>query len=62
MLVLSVNMGDYVVINENIIVKVVRMNDDLKLAIEAPKDVRIERGEVYERTHSRPAKLAAQKK
>lgn len=62
MLVLSVNLGDYVVINENIIVKVVRIKDDLKLAIEAPREVRIERGGVYERSHPRPEKLTAQKR
>lgn len=62
MLVLSVNLGDYVVIDENIIVKVVKIKDDLKLAIEAPKEIRIERGGVYERTHARPTKLQEQKR
>ena len=57
MLVLGRNVGEYVVINENIIVKVVRDNGSLKLAIDAPRDVRIERGEVYEKRMPRPENL-----
>jgi carbon storage regulator len=49
MLVLGRRPGEYVVINDNIIVKVVKSNKgDLRLAIDAPKDVSIVRGEVYE--------------
>ena len=57
MLVLGRNAGEYVVINENIFVKVVKDNGSLKLAIDAPKDVRIERGEVYEKRLPRPKNL-----
>jgi carbon storage regulator len=50
MLVLGRKPGEYVVIDDKIIVKVVKSEaGDLRLAIDAPKDVPIVRGEVYER-------------
>lgn len=49
MLVLGRKPGEYVIIGKNIKVKVVKSsNGDLRLAIEAPKEVSIIRGEVYE--------------
>lgn len=54
MLALQRNSGEYVVIGENIIVQVVEVGNQLRLAIEAPKDVKIQRGEVYEETHTTP--------
>ncbi|MDX9872630.1 MAG: carbon storage regulator [Clostridia bacterium] len=49
MLVLGRKPGEYVVIDDKIIVKVVRSEKgDLRLAIEAPKELNIIRGEVYE--------------
>ncbi|MBK1812932.1 carbon storage regulator [Clostridium sp. YIM B02505] len=49
MLVLGRKPGEYVVIGDNITVKVVRSeNGDLRLAIDAPRDVKITRGEVWE--------------
>lgn len=49
MLVLGRKPGEYVVIGDNIIVKVVRSEDgDLRLAIDAPRDINIVRGEVFE--------------
>ena len=45
MLSLGRNPGEYVVINGNIIVEVVSIDGSLRLAIEAPKEMRIERGE-----------------
>ena len=48
-LVLGRRPGEYIVIDERIIVKVVRSNNgNLRLAIDAPSDVPIVRGEVYE--------------
>ncbi|SDW10341.1 carbon storage regulator, CsrA [Tepidimicrobium xylanilyticum] len=50
MLVIGRRPGQYVVINDNIIVKVVRSDEgDLRLAIDAPRDIKIIRGELYER-------------
>lgn len=47
MLVLGRRPGEYVVIDGNIIVKVVKSDDgNLRLAIEAPKSVPIIRGEL----------------
>ncbi|MGI6226150.1 MAG: carbon storage regulator, partial [Peptococcales bacterium] len=41
--------GEYIVIGDSIIVKVVRSeNGDLRLAIDAPKEVSIVRGEIFE--------------
>lgn len=54
MLMLGRNPEEYVVINDNIIVKVIDNDGLLRLGIDAPKDVSIVRGEVYERTHKRP--------
>lgn len=49
MLVVGRNPGEYVLIGENIKVRVVKSNDgDLRLAIDAPKDLPIWRGELYE--------------
>lgn len=58
MLILGRDPGEYVVIGGNIIIKVVRMKGGLKLAIEAPKEMTIERGEVYEKKHPRPTGIA----
>ena len=51
MLSLGRNPGEYVVINGNIIVEVVSIDGSLRLAIEAPKEMRIERGENYEKNN-----------
>jgi carbon storage regulator len=49
MLVLGRKPGEYIMIGDNIKVKVVRSeNGDLRLAIEAPREVNITRGEVWE--------------
>ncbi|QXM05170.1 carbon storage regulator [Crassaminicella indica] len=57
MLVIGRKPGEYVVIGENIKVKVVKSNDgDLRLAIDAPKDIKIVRGEIYEQEHLQEAK------
>ena len=49
MLVLGRRPGEYVVIDDKIIVKVVKgTNGDLRLAIDAPKDMKIVRGEKIE--------------
>lgn len=50
MLVLGRKPGEYVMINENIKVMVVRSDEgDLRLAIKAPKNVSIIRGELLEK-------------
>lgn len=54
MLSLGRNPGQYVVIGDNIVVQVVSMDGELRLAIDAPKDMPIQRGEVYELEHVPP--------
>jgi Carbon storage regulator (could also regulate swarming and quorum sensing) len=50
MLVLGRKPGEYVMIGDNIKVKVVRSEQgDLRLAIDAPQKMRIMRGEMYEK-------------
>lgn len=49
MLVIGRRPGQYVVINDNIKVKVVKSEaGDIRLAIDAPNDIKIIRGEIYE--------------
>ena len=49
MLVLGRKPGEYIMIGEKIMVKVVKSeNGDLRLAIDAPREVIITRGEVWE--------------
>ncbi|UMZ74979.1 carbon storage regulator [Natranaerofaba carboxydovora] len=50
MLVIGRKPGEYVMIGDNVKVKVIRSEQgDLRLAIEAPKEVKITRGEIYEK-------------
>lgn len=50
MLVIGRKPGEYVVINNQIIVKVIKNTDGkLRLAIDAPKEVSIVRGENYKK-------------
>ncbi|KGP73566.1 carbon storage regulator [Pontibacillus yanchengensis Y32] len=49
MLVIGRKPGEYVMLDDDIMVKVVKSEDGhLRLAIDAPKDVKITRGELYE--------------
>ena len=55
MLSMGRNPGQYVVIGDNIIVQVIQSpNGDLRLAIDAPKDLSIKRGETYEQDNPTP--------
>lgn len=49
MLVIGRKPGEYIMIGDEIKVKVVKSdNGDLRLAVEAPKDIKITSGEIYE--------------
>lgn len=49
MLVVGRRPGEYIVINDNIKVHVIKSEDGhLRLGIDAPRDVSIVRGEIYE--------------
>lgn len=55
MLLLGRNLGESIVINDNIVIKFMKgSGDDIKVAIDAPRSVKIVRGEVFEKE----AKLA----
>lgn len=49
MLVLGRNPGESVMIGDDIVIKVVKKDGDIKLAISAPADIPVLRGEVYKR-------------
>ncbi len=49
MLMISVKEEDYVMINDNIKIRVVRAGSVFKLGIEAPREVSITRGDVFEK-------------
>ena len=57
MLTLGRNPGEYLVIGNDIVIQVVSMEGDLRLAVDAPKNVKIVRGEVYEQDHDKPGCL-----
>ena len=58
MLILQRRKGQSLSINNNITLTVVDTGADwVKLAIDAPKEVPIVRGEVYELEHPRPVRL-----
>ena len=57
MLTLGRESGQYVVIGGDIIVQVVEVGNQLRLAIDAPRHLTIERGENYEKTHPVPAAI-----
>lgn len=49
MLVLGRKPGEFVMIGQDIMVKVIRSDEgDLRLAIDAPRSINIVRGEIYE--------------
>ncbi len=50
MLVLGRKPGEYILIGKDIMVKVIKSEEgDLRLAINAPKNINIIRGEIYEK-------------
>ncbi len=58
MLTLGRESGEYVVIGDDIVIQVVEVGSQLRLAIDAPREMRIERGENYEKTHGVPECIA----
>ena len=60
MLVLTRKVGERIHIGENIVVTVVRLqNDKVRIGIEAPADVNVHREEVYQRLHAADPGTAA---
>ena len=59
MLVLGRNLGQSIVINGNITITFFKgLGDDLKIAIDAPKEIKIVRGEVDAQLREEEAKTA----
>lgn len=54
MLSLGRKPGEYIVIGKDIVIQIISVDGDLRLAIDAPKDLPIVRGEVYEKTRPVP--------
>ena len=54
MLTLGLRSGEYIVIGDNIVIKAVQVDNQVQLAIEAPRDMDILREAVYEQTHPTP--------
>lgn len=61
MLSLGRTPGQYIVIGDSIVVQVVDINGELRLAIDAPKEISIQRGEVYEQNHDTPKSVKNRK-
>ena len=60
MLTIGRKRGEYIVINDNIVVTVDEDDVIFRVSIDAPREVRIVRGEVYEEDRPRPACLDAE--
>lgn len=59
MLVLGRNFGDTIVIDEKIFIKIVKgTGDDFKVAIDAPREIKIARGEVFDRMQEQQTRFA----
>jgi carbon storage regulator len=54
MLVLGVKEGDYIIIGDNVKIKVIKTGSLFRLGVEAPKGVRVLRQRVYERESDPP--------
>ena len=54
MLSLGRESGEYIVINGNIVIQVVEVGNQLRLAIDAPREIPIVRGEYWEKDHAIP--------
>ena len=54
MLTLGRDSGQYVLMGDDIVVQVVKADGQLRLVIDAPRNMPIVRGENYEKTHEAP--------
>ena len=54
MLALTVRAGDYVTIGENVVIQVLKVGETCRVAIEAPREMAIERAKVHEQTGEVP--------
>ena len=54
MLSLQLKSGEYITIGDNIVVQVFQVGGQFRVAVDAPREVPIVRGEVRERSDQRP--------
>jgi carbon storage regulator len=52
MLILTRRIGENIIIGDNIIIRVLDIDHQVKLGIEAPKDISVHREEIYEKIHA----------
>ena len=61
MLVLGVKPGDYLVLGDDVVVQVAEVGNVVRLAIQAPREMPVLRGAVYEEDHPTPACVVRQR-
>ena len=52
MLILTRRIGENIIIGDNIVIRVLDINHQVKLGIEAPQDISVHREEIYEKIHA----------
>ena len=52
MLVLTRRLGENIVIGDDIIIRILNVNGQVKLGIEAPREIEVHREEIYEKIKS----------
>ena len=54
MLALTVHAGDYITIGDNVVIQILKVGDVCRVAIDAPRELAIERAKVHERNGETP--------
>ena len=54
MLALTVRAGDYITIGDDVVIQILKVGDLCRVAIDAPREVPIERGKVREQNADAP--------
>lgn len=52
MLILTRRIGENIIIGDDIIIRVLDINHQVKLGVEAPRDISVHREEIYEKIHA----------
>ena len=54
MLALTVKAGDYITIGDDVVIQILKVGDMCRVAIDAPREMAIERSKVHEKTSEVP--------
>ncbi len=54
MLALTVRAGDYITIGDNVVIQILKVGDLCRVAIDAPREMAIERAKVHEQNGETP--------